>query len=105
MRPVMVTLNGDQRLERFEHLDRALEADCSWFDVVPSCRLRHHGTDKIVSQNVRPDLLPHQFGRLATQDVHLHRLLKGSQIKFRIPPGSIELREVAGSYRLSIQYR
>jgi hypothetical protein len=30
MRPVAVALNGEERLERFQRLDRALKADCSW---------------------------------------------------------------------------
>ena len=41
------------------------------------CRgLRDDSADEIVSKNVRPDLLPHQLWRLATQDVHLHGLLE-----------------------------
>ena len=43
MRPVAVTLNGEERLERFQRLDRALKADCSWLDAVLGRRLSHNG--------------------------------------------------------------
>ena len=34
MRPVTLSLNGEERLECFQSLDRALKADCSWLDAV-----------------------------------------------------------------------
>lgn len=76
MRPVAVTSNGEQRLKRFQRLDRALKADCSWFDAVFDRGLSNDRTDEIVSQNVSPDLSPYKLWLLATQDVHLHRLLE-----------------------------
>ena len=76
MCPVAVTLNGEERLERVQRLDRALKADGSWLDAVYGCGLRCNGANEVVSQNVSPDLLPYQLGRLATQDVHLQRLLE-----------------------------
>lgn len=69
MRPVAVTLNRDERLKRFQRLDRALKADCSWLDAVFCRGLSNDRANEIVSRNVSPDLLPHQFWRLATQDV------------------------------------
>ncbi len=76
MRPVTVTLNGEERLKRFQRLDRAFEADCSWLDAVVGRRLSDYGADEIVSQNVSLDLSTYQLWRLTTQDIHLHRLLE-----------------------------
>jgi hypothetical protein len=76
VRPVTFTLNGEQRLKRLQCLDRALKADCSGLDAVFGRCLSDYGADEIVSQNVSPDLPPHQLWRLATQDVHLHCLLE-----------------------------
>ena len=76
MRPIAVTLNGEERLKRLQRLDRALKADCSWLDAVVGRRLSDYGADEIVSQNVSPDLSTYQLWRLATQDVHLQRVLE-----------------------------
>ena len=76
MCPIAVTLNGEERLERVQRLDRALKADGSWLDAVYGRGLRYHGTNEVVSQNVSPDLLPDELWCLATQDVHLHCLLE-----------------------------
>ena len=64
----------DQRLEGFERLDGALEADGPWFDAMLDGGLGHDRSDQIVGQDVRPNLLAHQFWCLASQDVHLQRL-------------------------------
>ena len=73
---VTITLERNQWLERFECLDRSLEADRPWFDTVFAGRLGEDGANEIVSQNVRPDFLSHRLRRLAAQDIHLHRLLE-----------------------------
>ena len=31
---ITVALDGEERLERFQRLDRTLKADCSWLDAV-----------------------------------------------------------------------
>ena len=61
VRRVMFALNRHQRLERFQCLDRSLEADRSRFDIVFAGRLGDDRADEIVGQDVRPDFLPHQF--------------------------------------------
>ena len=76
VRHVTVTVRGDQRLERFQRLNRSLEADGTRFDMVLVGSLRDDGANEIVSEDVCPDFLPHQLWRLATQDVHLQRLLE-----------------------------
>ena len=76
MHSITVTLDGEERLERFQRLDRTLKADRSRLNAVLGRRLSHNGADEVVSQNVSPELLPYQLGRLATQDIHLHRLLE-----------------------------
>jgi hypothetical protein len=43
---ITVTLDGEERLERFERLDRALKADCSWLHAVFGRRLSHNGADE-----------------------------------------------------------
>lgn len=58
---VTITLERNQWLERFECLDRALEADRPWFDTVFAGRLGKDGANEIVSKDVRPNLLPHQL--------------------------------------------
>jgi hypothetical protein len=57
-------------------LDRTLQADRSRLNAVLGRRLSHNGADEVVSQNVSSELLPYQLWRLATQDIHLHRLLE-----------------------------
>ena len=76
MRPVTVTLNGEERLKRFQRLDRAFEANRSWLDAVFGRGLSNDRADEVVSQNVSPDLFSYQLRRFATQDVHLHRLFE-----------------------------
>ena len=91
-----VALRGDQWLKRLQGLNRPLEADGTRLHVMRIGGLGDDGTDKVVSEDVRPDFLLHQFGRFATQDVHLHRLLERSQIEFGIPAGTIKFCQVAG---------
>ena len=92
---VTFALNCNQRLERLQCLDRSLEADRSWFNVVFAGGLGDDGADEIVGQDVRLDLLSHQLRRLAAQDVHLHRLFERPQIELHVPPGMMEFSEVA----------
>ncbi len=80
-----IALRGDQRLKGFQGLNGALEADGSGLDVVLGRGLSKNRADQIVSQDVRPDFLPHEFRRLATQDVHLHGLIERPQIEFGVP--------------------
>ena len=47
----MLALDGNQWLEGFQRLDRALEADRSGVDVVSGCGLGHYRTDEIVGQD------------------------------------------------------
>lgn len=81
----MLALNRNQRLKCLQRLDRSFEADRSRVDVVFAGGLGDDGADEVVSQNVRPDLLPNQLRCLAAQDIHLHRLLERSQIEFTLP--------------------
>ena len=90
--PVTVTKRGDQWLKRFQCLNCSLEADGTRFDMVLVGSLRDDGANEIVSEDVCPDFLPYEFRRLATQDVHLHRLLQGPQIEFGVPASTIEAR-------------
>jgi len=76
MHSITVALDGEERLERFQRLDRTLEADRSRLNTVLGRRLSHDGADEVVSQNVSPELPPHQIRRFATQDIHLQCLLK-----------------------------
>src|SRR5262245_5933160 len=105
MWPVAVTLNGEERLKRLQRLDRALKADGSWLAAVHGRGLRYNGANEVVSQDVSPDLPPYQLGRLATQDVHLQRLLERAQIEFSIPACAIKFCQVAATHRLGIQQR
>jgi hypothetical protein len=72
---VVFALESNHWLEGFERLDRSLEADRSWLDAVFGCRLSRDRTDEIVGQDMRPEFLPDKFWCLASQDVHLERLL------------------------------
>lgn len=74
-RGVALSLHGDHRLEGFQCLDRALEADRARLNAVLRCRLGNDCADEVIGQNVCPDLLTHQLGRSAAQDVHLQSLL------------------------------
>ena len=105
VRTILVTLRGDQWLKRFQCLNGALEADGAGLDVVIVGGLGDDGADEIVDEDMCPDFLPHEFWRLATQDVHLHRLLQRPQIEFSIPASTIKFCQVAGSHRLGIQQR
>ena len=67
----------------------------SWFDAVSCSCLCHDRADQVISEDMGPDLLPHQLRRLAAQDVHLQRNLDRSQIKFVVPPGTIQIGQVA----------
>jgi hypothetical protein len=100
-----VAFDGDQRLESGQRLNRALEADRSRFQAVLRRRLGHDCADEIVGQDVGPDLFPHQLRRLAAQHLYLQGGLEGSQIKFRIPPTTVELREIVFRECFRVQER
>jgi hypothetical protein len=95
-------LRGDQWLKRFQCLNGSLEADGTGFESVLVCGLRDDGPDEIVSENVRPDLFAHEFRRLATQDVHLHRLLQRPQVEFSVPAGAVETCQIVSRHLLGI---
>ena len=65
--------------------------------------LRNDGANEIVSEDVCPDFLTHEFWRLATQYVHLHRLFERPQVEFGVPASTIEAGQIAGRHRLVIQ--
>jgi len=58
-----------------ECLDYSLEADCSRFDAVFSCRLSRDRTDEI-GQDMRPEFLSDKCRCLASHDVHLQRFFQ-----------------------------
>jgi hypothetical protein len=91
---IALTLDGDERLEGLQRLDRSFEADRSRLKKVVKRGLSHDGPDEIASEDVRPDLLAHQLGRLASQRIHLQRLLQRPQIEFRVPAERIEFCKV-----------
>ena len=99
---ITIALYGDQRLKCFQCLKGAFDADCAWFAGVFGRRLSHDRADGVGGSNVRPDLLPHELRRPATQDVHLHRLLQRPQIEFGVPAGAVEIRQVFGGHLLGV---
>ena len=66
-----VALETDEGLEGFKSLDRALEADRSWFDLVSTGGLCHDSANEVVRQDVSPDFLMDQLGCFASEEVHL----------------------------------
>lgn len=103
-RRAIVRLDG-QRLKSSQRLNGALEADGAGFKAMLGGSLRDNGADEIVSEDVRPDFLPHEFRRFATQDVHLHRFLQRPQIEFSVPAGAVETRQIADGYLFGVQQR
>ena len=75
----------------------------SWLPVVFVGSLSHDRSNQVVSEQVSPCFLANKIWCLATQDVHLHRLLERSQIKLGIPLGAIKCREAARGNLLGIQ--
>ena len=53
----MFTGEGNELLKSLEGLNRSFEADRPRMEVVLCRRLRHHRTDQVVSEDVRPDLV------------------------------------------------
>ena len=64
-RSVAVPTKGDRRLEGFQRLNRSFEAHRARFDAMFCRGLSHDRPDEIVGEDVRPNLLPHQFRRFA----------------------------------------
>ena len=95
----------DQPLKLFEELKRPLEANRSWLNLMFRCCLRHDHTDEIVSENVRPNLLTHEFRCFATQDIHLQSLFHRTQVKLGIPTRSIEFTNFLFGKLLGIEKR
>jgi hypothetical protein len=60
------SLKVDQRMKRFQRLQRPFEADRSRLDSALCRRLGHDRADEIVGEHVRPDLLMDKFRRLAS---------------------------------------
>ena len=75
-RGVALALDVNHWLKGLQRLDRAFEADRSRLDAVCGRGLSHDCANEVVSEDVRPDLLSHKLGRLASQHVHLQRLLQ-----------------------------
>jgi len=59
VRSITVILDGEDRLERFQRLDRTLKADRPWLNAVLGRCLSHNSADQVISQNVSPELVPH----------------------------------------------
>ena len=93
-RGVAASLKVDQRLKRFQRLQRPFEADRSRLHSAFRRRLRHDRADEIVGEDVRPDFFVDEFRRLAAQDVHLHRGLDRPQIELVVPAGTIQTGQV-----------
>jgi len=102
---VLLAPDGNHRLEGFERLNGPFEADRSWFDAILGCGLRHDRADEIVGQDVGPNLFTHEFRRLAAKNIHLQRDLQRLQVKFSVPPGSIQFGKVVLCIFVWIQQR
>ena len=89
-----LVLKTDERLEGFEGLYCALEADCSRFDFVSDGGLCHDGAKQVVGQDVSPDFFMDELGRFASENVHLQSDFDVSEIKLLIPPAAIEVCQV-----------
>ena len=93
-RRATASLKVNQRLKRFQRLQRPFEADRPRLHSVLRRRLRHDRADEIVGENVRPDFFVDEFRRLAAQHVHFHRGLDRSQIELVVPAGAIQTGKV-----------
>ena len=65
-RPIVLSSKGDHRLKSFQCLECSFEADGARVDAYSGCGLGHDRADQIVSQDMCPYLLAHEFWRLAT---------------------------------------
>ena len=65
-RPVVLSSKGDHWLKSFQCLECSFETDGARVDAYSSCGLGHDRADQIVSQDMCPYLLAHEFWRLAT---------------------------------------
>src|SRR6478736_9320629 len=95
----------DDRLKGLKCLNRALEADRARQLVMDGRGLGHDGANKVISQDVRPDLLSHQLWRLAAKFMHLQSAFDRTQIKLIVPTRTIESCQVVGSSLLVIEQR
>lgn len=82
---VVIALTVDQRLEGFQGLKRALEADRSRLDSMVDCSLSHDRADEVIGEDARPDFLVNKLRCLTSQHVHLHRGLDRAEIEFVVP--------------------
>lgn len=105
MAKATVRLVRDQRLKRFQDLERCLETDGSRCNAISAGRLSHDRVDQVVRQDVGPDLLADKLRRLATQDVHLKDVLDRPPIEFNVPASTIELSEVVLGKHIRVQQR
>jgi len=72
---VLFALESNHRLEGLQRLHGSLKADRTGVQTVVAGGLGAERAAQMVRQEVRPDLLAHQFPRLAPQHVHLQRSL------------------------------
>ena len=86
----MVALDVDDWLKSLQCLHGAFQANRSRLKVMFGCGLSHYRSDEVVSQDVRPDFLPHQFRRFAAQNVHLQSDLQRPQIEFGTPSPEVD---------------
>ena len=94
VRESAISLAGNHGLKGFESLKRCLEADGSWGNGMLDGGLGHDGADQVVSQHMRPNLLPNELGSFAAQDVHLQGDLDRPEIKFIVPSLAIQQRQI-----------
>lgn len=61
------------------------KAELSRMRVVQHGGLGHNRSDKVVCQQVGPDLFANHFRSLATQNVHVHHGFQRTEIDFNLP--------------------
>ena len=85
-----ISLNRDEWLEGFKSLNSSFETDRPRLAIVFGGGLCHDRANQVISQHMRPNFLSDKFWCSASQVVHLHGRLDGSEIDFIVPPGAIQ---------------
>ena len=101
--------SGGRKQERWpkcvDGLEGSCEAQCTRHEPVTDCCCDHHAPQKIIGQDTHPKFLPYHGGRFPPDDIHPECYLNRPQIEFRMPPASIQIRDLLFGERGGCQQR
>ena len=97
------TSAGMQQCPLRPHLHGVLKAELTRVQVRFKRCLGHQQTDQVVRKHMSPDLFANKLRSLATQYIHLQSHFQRREIRFIVPPQTIEFGQLGNRGNTRIQ--